>query len=447
MRGKITRGLMVMAALMLGLGWYCFGNPAITLAGQTSATTVSVNPASATLSGCETIAVEIWVNDVIGLYGADVKITFDPAVLEVQDDDPIRTGVQVQVGDFLSPDFVLFNTADNLNGTIRYTSTQLNPTPPASGSGKLIIIHFRAKTSGSSSIHFNLIELANREGGGISATGVDGLVTANAPASPILTIAKLNASDARLSWTSVGGAADYRLYRGTAPYFTPADPAYQTLSSTQYDDVGVLGNPATNYFYTVKAVCPNGMLSENSNRVGEFDFALIRNTSNTIALPLIDPALQTADQLGLATGSSKVSEWVAESSLFRTRMVGITGVNFALQTGRGYFIRTNANPTPTVFTTVGGVPEAGSVTFSIYRETTCKLNLLSVPLDHPELNTALKLANSIGGVPKISEWIASSSGGYFRTYLVGIGPVNFTTMPGYPYWPCANTSGGGAVWP
>ncbi|MGB9639596.1 MAG: hypothetical protein ACPL4H_01705, partial [Anaerolineales bacterium] len=220
---------------------------------------------------------------------------------------------------------------------------------------------------------------------------------------------------------------------------------YQTLSGTQYNDTGVLGNPAINYYYVVKAVCLNGATSAASNRVGEFDYALVRNASNTIALPLIDSSLQTADDLGVATGASKVSEWVPETSSFRTRLVNLIGPNFTLQTGHGYFVRTNTDLTPLVFTTVGGVPEPGGIFFTIYRAGSCKLNLLSLPLDHPELDTAYKLATNIGGTPKISEWIAST--GSFRTYLVGIGPVNFVTKIGYPYWPCTDISGGGTSWP
>lgn len=406
---------------------------------------VSISPNPASLNGCETLALAIWVNNVSGLYGADIQLTFDPSILEVQDDDPLRNGVQVQNGGFLAPDFVLFNYADNSNGTIRYTITQLNPTQEVSGSGKLIIVHLKAKGNGSSAVHFSKVELANRDAGNIPATGQDGTVTTNPPSSPTLTISKLNSSDARLSWSSIGGIAEYHLYRGTTPYFAPQDPAYQTLSGTQYDDSGVLGDYTTNYFYVVKAVCPNGAVSAASNRVGEFDFGLVRNAANTIALPLIDPSLQTADDLGAATGSSKVSEWVPETSSFRTRLVHLIGPNFSLQTGHGYFVRTNSSLTPTVFTMVGGVPEAGAITFPIYRAASCRLNLLSLPLDHPELNTALKIATSIGGVPKISEWVAST--GSFRTYLVGVGPINFGTKIGYPYWPCADNSGSSLSWP
>lgn len=440
-----SKSLFYLLVVVLGIGLNLIGKSSYAVAQPNSLTTATVSPVPAVINGCETVAVEIWVNDVAGLYGADVQLTFDPDVVEVQDDDPVKSGVQVQHGGFLKADFVLYNSADNSTGTLRYTITQLNPSLPANGSGKLLVMHLRGKSLGVSAVHFSKVELANRDAGIIPVSPVDGSVTVNSPSAPTLSIAKLNATDARLSWTSVSGVSEYHLYRGTTPYFTAAEPPYRTTSATQSDDAGVLGNPATNYFYTVKAVCPNGSASQVSNRVGEFDFALVRNASNAVALPLIDSSLQTADDLGLATGSSKVSEWVAETSSFRTRLVGIVGPDFTLQTAHGYFVRTKAAPTPTVFTTVGRVPDAGSVSFSIYRQTSCKLNLLSLPLDHPELSNALQLATSIGGVPKVSEWIAATNS--FRTYIVNIGPINFSTRIGYPYWPCANTSGGGSVWP
>ena len=59
------------------------------------------------IHGCETIPVEVRVNDVIDLYGVDVKVAFDPDVLEVVDANPAKPGIQVQDGGFLSPDFVV----------------------------------------------------------------------------------------------------------------------------------------------------------------------------------------------------------------------------------------------------------------------------------------------------------------------------------------------------
>lgn len=446
-RWFIGMAVLVLAALLLTmlvslfspLGW----SPA---RADPHAVTVNLSPSPALIQGCETITVEIMINDVTNLYGADVRLTFDPAILSVDDAYPAQSGINLAHGNILKPPYyVVYNTADNTHGTIKYALTQLYPTPPFSGSGVLARIRFKARSAGTTAVTFSSIQLGDNNGIEIPASGSSGTVQPAAPAAPTLTISKLNASDARLSWTAVAGVSGYQLYRDTTPYFTPS-VAYQATSSLSYDDLGVLGNPATNYFYTLKATCPNGFLSQASNRVGEFDFELLRNATNAIALPLIDSSLQFADDLGLATASIKVSRWVSATQSFDPRLVGVTGKNFNLQTGHGYFIRTSSASSPTVFTTVGGVPDAGSVSFGIARGVgTCKLNLISLPLDHPELTNADMLANDIGGVPKISRWVAAT--GSFDPRLVGVVGKNFPTLIGYPYWPCANTGGGGAYWP
>jgi hypothetical protein len=92
------------------------------------------------------------------------------------------------------------------------------------------------------------------------------------PDAPELSIVRLNPSTCRLSWYSVPGATSYRLYRGTAGFFLPISP-WHTVSApgTYYDfSIGV-GNPATNYFFLCRTL-GNGGESEDSNRVGEFDY-------------------------------------------------------------------------------------------------------------------------------------------------------------------------------
>jgi hypothetical protein len=194
----------------------------------------------------------------------------------------------------------------------------------------------------------------------------------------------------------------------------------------------------------VRAACPYGFASPDSNRVGEFEFALTRNAYNVVALPLQDSTLVKAEDLGAATGATEVSRWVAATQSFDTRIVGVVGANFNLRLGGGYFLYTPGSG-PTIFTTLGNVPAPGSVTFTPVRGASCKLNLISVPLNRSDLTSADLLANSIGGVPEISDW--RSATGSFRTRTVGIVGTNFAVKIGYPYWPCADTSGGGVTWP
>ena len=229
-----------------------------------------------TIEGCAEAQIAVWVNDVTDLYGSDIKLSFDPGVLEVVDFDSAELGIQVESGGFLKPGYVIRNVADNATGAIQYALTQINPTAPASGSGVLFIVHLRARSAQSvTQIAFTSVELSDRNGHMIPATAAGASIATVAPQKPQLSIAWLNASTATLSWTAASGVADYHLYREIAPYFTPVDPAYRAMTGRSYDDTGSLGDPTDNFYYVVKSACADGFKSTMSNRVGEFDFALV----------------------------------------------------------------------------------------------------------------------------------------------------------------------------
>ena len=229
-----------------------------------------------TIEGCAEAQIAVRVNNVTDLYGSDIKLKFASDVLEVVDFDPALDGIQVENGGFLQPGYVVRNVADNAVGTIQYALTQVNPTAPASGSGVLFVIHLRARSAQSATqIAFISAELSDRNGRMIPATAAGAAIATVAPQKPQLSITWLNASTATLSWTAASGVADYHLYREIAPYFTPVDPAYRAMTGRSYDDTGSLGDPTDNFYYVVKSACADGFKSTMSNRVGEFDFALV----------------------------------------------------------------------------------------------------------------------------------------------------------------------------
>ena len=91
------------------------------------------------------------MTDVQDLYGLEIHLRFDPAVVQVADADPGKDGIQVAAGDFLSADFVAQNQADNQAGSIDYAVTQVNPNEPRSGSGTLLVIRFQGGAAGGAS--------------------------------------------------------------------------------------------------------------------------------------------------------------------------------------------------------------------------------------------------------------------------------------------------------
>lgn len=118
-----------------------------------------------------TASVTIFVQDVADLYGLDVRLLFDPAVVQVIDADPTAAGVQIEpLGGFLAPDFVVRRTADNTTGLVRYAATQVFPSQPVSGSGAVARIDLVATRPGIVTVPFTQVELVSNDGGVIPVT-------------------------------------------------------------------------------------------------------------------------------------------------------------------------------------------------------------------------------------------------------------------------------------
>jgi hypothetical protein len=145
--------------------------------------TVRLEPVSGQ-EGADAVTVAIRIENATRLYGAEVHLAFDPARLEVQDADSDTEGVQIQAGDFPSPDFVVQNQADNVRGTIDYAATQLAPREAVDGSGVLATVTVKGKDKGTSSLTFVGAKLANPDGQEIPSQTVDGQVEIAATAVP-----------------------------------------------------------------------------------------------------------------------------------------------------------------------------------------------------------------------------------------------------------------------
>jgi hypothetical protein len=91
---------------------------------------------------------DVRVEDVAQMAGAELHLTFDPAVLEVVDADSLMEGVQIAHGDFLSPDFVVQNIAEPGTGGVDYAIACMPLDKAVSGSGVLARVTFRALAKG-----------------------------------------------------------------------------------------------------------------------------------------------------------------------------------------------------------------------------------------------------------------------------------------------------------
>ncbi|MCD6520702.1 MAG: DNRLRE domain-containing protein [Anaerolineae bacterium] len=154
-----------------------------------AATTITFEPASVSLGVGDDTWLTIRINDVEDLYGADIRIAFDPSVIEVLDAIPPAPPVNIEPGTMPYPDMTVKNEADNSAGDIWYVVSQLNPRPPASGSGTLARIHIRGLANGSTTLTFINHELSTSGGFSIpntagSCTVIVGGGTATETATP-----------------------------------------------------------------------------------------------------------------------------------------------------------------------------------------------------------------------------------------------------------------------
>jgi hypothetical protein len=139
-------------------------------------TTISVDPvASQTNTTCIN-TIQILATDVTDLYAFDLSVSFDPAILQVVDDNVATAGTQITQGSLLETGFTMVNTADNAAGNIRFATTQINPQSSKNGSGVLLVIRFRATSSGTSSISLTDAKLARPNGSIEPATLVNGTI-------------------------------------------------------------------------------------------------------------------------------------------------------------------------------------------------------------------------------------------------------------------------------
>ncbi len=113
------------------------------------------------------------------------------------------------------------------------------------------------------------------------------------PVAPNVGIGRGAGSSADLRWSHLEPDTSYDVWRGASPYFDPASQGtkagsvdasgagYLVGATVTFNDSGagavpppvVIGDPATNYYWVVRGANWRGV-SPNSNRVGEFDFAL-----------------------------------------------------------------------------------------------------------------------------------------------------------------------------
>lgn len=240
---------------------------------------VRCEPPSVTKVVGENAVIDLYVQDVTNLYGLDLRVSFDPTIGQVVDQDP-APGTQIEVlYTFLSPGFVLHRETQSPAASppncgvwcIWFAGTQLNPTPPATGSGSVARVTFFGLQAGT--FPMNWINTQLSAPGGVPITPVN-----NQPCSvtfvPPLAVT-LDSFDAvpmadhiLARWTTVSEVsnAGFNLYRGTSPA-GPDQQLNDTLipsqapgsgqgASYQWQDYDV--DPGVEYYYWLETVALSG---------------------------------------------------------------------------------------------------------------------------------------------------------------------------------------------
>lgn len=217
-------------------------------------TLVRCQPVAAS-SVSSTLDVDLYVENVTDLYGADLRLSFDTAVAQVVDADAGLVGVQIEPLDgFLWPDFVARNEADNASGTVWYALTQLNPRSPASGSGSLARVTFWRVTYGSSMLNFTAQQLARRDGTPIPASIQDCTISFWVPVPFITGLDPTTAIAGGLPFTLTVNGANF--VSSSTVYWNGSPRATTFISSTQLAAVISAADIATAGTASVTVVNP-----------------------------------------------------------------------------------------------------------------------------------------------------------------------------------------------
>jgi len=173
-RDKLTYRVAIRACLCAAAGLLLL--VAVPTWAQEALAVVRPDPLVLEIGDGQVGALDIVLEDAQDVYGIDVRVSFDPEVLEIVDADANKDGVQMIPGVFLNPDFLVRNVADNRAGTLWYALTQVNPTLPATGTGVLFSVRLRGKAAGRSELKIDFVEMANRRGGLLAVQPQDGTI-------------------------------------------------------------------------------------------------------------------------------------------------------------------------------------------------------------------------------------------------------------------------------
>ncbi|QLQ06883.1 MAG: hypothetical protein HZY76_13105 [Anaerolineae bacterium] len=192
---------------------------------------VRCEPTAVSANVGDTVTIDLYIQDVSNLYGLDFRVSYNPTIGQVVDQNMYIPGTQIQPlyswtvpGFIIKQDTYLPSDIPPNCGVhcIWLAFTQLNPTPPANGSGPVARVTFLGLQPGT--FPMNWINTALSAPGGIPITPVDRQACQVTFIDPMaVTLAGFDATaqpdHVLLAWETASELDNlgFNLYRGLSP--------------------------------------------------------------------------------------------------------------------------------------------------------------------------------------------------------------------------------------
>jgi hypothetical protein len=152
------------------------------------------------------LTVEVMAENVTNLYGLELHLKYDPAVLEAQDLKGDQDGLQIEPGALLPVDkgFVVANQMDQAEGKVTYAITLLNPAPAVNGAGSVARLSFKVLQDVASTITVEQVILVSVDLQTIP-TQTTPLTIGTAPETVALNATTPPATESNFPWWLVAG--------------------------------------------------------------------------------------------------------------------------------------------------------------------------------------------------------------------------------------------------
>ena len=201
---RVTRARRLSSTACL-VALLCVAGPGLAVADTVR---IAIDPPAQTLSAGATATVTVQVSGGAPVYGVELLLRFDPALLEVVDADAVKDGVQVEPGTLFSgkQTFTAQNAADNTAGTIDYAVTLAGEPQGVAQGGPIAVIRFRGRAAGQASIAIGQALVADAGGLAIAVSTQDGSIVVAGGAPPTATSPAPTATLAQAAPTAVATA-------------------------------------------------------------------------------------------------------------------------------------------------------------------------------------------------------------------------------------------------